>query len=1280
MSVMPTHLPLGDDARRVLETLIGNLPGMVYRCRNDAQWTAEFFSEGALALTGYPAADFNEHRRHYADVIHPADRTRVWDEIQAALGRRERFSLNYRIVTAAGVERWVHEQGCGIFSPDDRLLALEGFITDVTARYLAEAARCENEHRLATLFESLPVPTWVEDFSAVKIMIADLGLLGRPVSDVEAYFASHPEALAACVARVRILDVNRAAVRLHGAADKAELLAGLERLVTPESSTALIRQLASIAAGLDRFEMDTSVCTLSGDTRLIHLCWSVTPGAERDLSRVVVSTLDITAQRRAQDETALIQTLARGIAEAEDEHRALDFVLRHVCETAGWVFGEAWRPVGAHLECDRAWSVSEPALVAFAQVSRTRVFASGEGLPGAVWAAQRPIWIEDVSQAPNFPRQGIAGPAGLKAALGVPVLAQGKTVLILVFFLHEPRPRDQRFVAILTTVAAQIGLWVERKRATDALSREQAIIASTLRSLPGIFYLFDAAGHLVHWNENFARAAGYTTQEMKGKSPYDFLVPEEHALVGARIAEVFATGSSSVEALLLARDGTRTPYFFTGERVILDGQPYLVGTGFNLTSLRQARESLTHSLEEFTALHQLGRRLAAEPDLARLVPVAIEQIVAATHADFVVMFQQTTSGLAPLGSGPVGTPRCAVQTPCLSLGECLCGHSADQRAPYYCPDIHHDHRCDRCECKAAGLRSFASLPLTVENELIGVLGLGSIAVRDFSDQATFLEAIASTLSLSLRNAGLLEQVRRHLTELERETASRRQAEATLRLQTSALVAAANAIMITDRDGLIQWANPAWSRLTGYASEEVIGQNPRFLKSGRQDQAFYAAFWRRILAGEVAQGDLVNRRKDGTLYHEHETITPLTDASGRITHFIAIKQDITERLALEEQLRQSQKMEAIGQLAGGVAHDFNNLLTVIHGNACLARLSGATEAERTTALDEIGRASARAATLTRQLLAFSRRQEIQPSTLDLNETVTGTTRMLQRLIGEDVRLKLQLHPRPVYVRADAGMLDQVLMNLAVNARDAMPDGGELTITTGLVQAGAERRTRHPAMMPATYASLRMIDTGCGIAPEIQARIFEPFFTTKEAGKGTGLGLATVFGIVRQHGGFIDVTSEPGQGAIFEVLLPLDESIRREPTPDARPAPTGARGETVLVVEDDPSVRHLAVRVLEMHGYRVREAADGPEALRISAELPAIDLLLTDTIMPGGLDGQQVADRLRATRPGLRVVLMSGYTADRLRRDQLLQEGLNFLGKPFTPEGLARCVRARLDFIA
>ncbi|MBK9989843.1 MAG: PAS domain S-box protein [Verrucomicrobia bacterium] len=1282
MSNKRETFPPVDDSRRMLKTLLGNLPGLVYRCRNDERWSAEFFSEGTLAITGYPAADFNEHRRHYADVVHPDDRDRVWEEVQAALARRERFTLTYRIVTASGAERWVDEQGCGVFGESGQLLALEGFITDVTERREADVARQENEQRLATLFESLPVPTWLEDFSAVGEYLGSLGLMGCTAQEVEAYFATRPEALAACVARVRILDVNREALRFHGASDKAELLAGLDRIVTLDSTTALLRQLTCITTGAERFEIDSSVRTLAGEPRQIHLCWSACAGAKRDLSRVIVSTLDITEQRRTQDEALLLQTLARGIAEAEDESKALDFVLRHVCETAGWAFGEAWRPspTSAGLQCDRVWSRATPGLEEFARLTRTCLFAPGEGLPGTVRAGAKPIWIEDVSQATNFPRREAAVQAGLKAALGVPVLAKGEIVLVLGFFLHEPRPRDQQFVSILSAAATQIGLLIERKRATDALVREQALAVSTLRSLPGVFYLFDAAGRLMRWNDNFARATGYAPDELRGKTPFDFLAPEEHVLVSERITEVFAKGHSAVEATLLARDGTRTPYYFTGERVELDGQPHLVGSGFDLSSLRQARESLTRSLEEFASLHSLGRQLVVEPDLAHLISAAIKAAVVSTKADFVVLFRHGPDGLTPLGSGPADAVRCAIHTPCLHVGECLCGHAASQRTPHYCHDILHDHRCNRCECKDAGLRSFASLPLLVEGELIGVLGLGSVAVRDFSGQSLFLEAIASTISLSLRNANLLEQVRQHATELERESEGRRKAEAAMRLQASALEATANAIMITDRDGLIQWVNPAWTRLTGYPAAEVIGQNPRILKSGRQDQAFYAGFWSRILSGEVVQGVVVNRRKDGTLYHEHETITPLTDAAGRITHFIAIKQDITEQLALEEQLRQSQKMDAIGQLAGGVAHDFNNLLTVIQGNASIARMSDATDGERLAALDDIGSATARAATLTRQLLAFSRRQEIQPRTLDLNEAVTGITRMLQRLIGEDVQLLLRLHSRPVFVRADPGMIDQVLMNLAVNARDAMPSGGELTIATCLVQPGGERHHRHPEMLPTTQACLRVVDTGCGIPPEVISRIFEPFFTTKGPGKGTGLGLATVFGIVRQHGGFIDVTSEPGAGTTFEVLLPLDESnSTNEAMGVSRDTPT-ANGETILVVEDEDAVRRLTVRMLETHGYLVLDAPDGPTALQIAAAHPEIDLLLTDMIMPGGLDGQQVANRIRENRPGLPVVFMSGYTPDRIRRDQNCESNCTHLEKPFTAGELFCCVSASLDICA
>ena len=388
-------------------------------------------------------------------------------------------------------------------------------------------------------------------------------------------------------------------------------------------------------------------------------------------------------------------------------------------------------------------------------------------------------------------------------------------------------------------------------------------------------------------------------------------------------------------------------------------------------------------------------------------------------------------------------------------------------------------------------------------------------------------------------------------------------------------------------------------------------------------------------------------------------------------------DVTEHRALEEQLRQSQKMEAIGQLAGGVAHDFNNILTVIHGYASLLTLSGDVAHESAEAAGQIIQASERAAQLTRQLLAFGRRQVMQRKQLDLNEVITGLSQMLRRILAEDVRLQLDLHPHALPVRADAGMLDQVLMNLVVNASDAMSGGGLLLVETTERRISEADLRAVPEAKAGVYACVRVADTGAGISPENLARVFEPFFTTKDPGKGTGLGLATVFGIVKQHGGFLKVDSKVGLGTSVEVFLPAGEASESAKPVTPQPAARGGT-ETILLVEDESAVRTLTRAVLERAGYRVLEACNGVEALRIW-ELPrsVVSLLLTDLVMPEGVSGRELANRLRALDPKLAVIFTSGYSADVAGRELMLREGENFVQKPYTPQKVLETVRRSLD---
>jgi PAS domain S-box-containing protein len=488
--------------------------------------------------------------------------------------------------------------------------------------------------------------------------------------------------------------------------------------------------------------------------------------------------------------------------------------------------------------------------------------------------------------------------------------------------------------------------------------------------------------------------------------------------------------------------------------------------------------------------------------------------------------------------------------------------------------------------------------------------------------------------------------------------------------------ATEAVVITDLDGVIRYCNPAFQRITGYTISEVLGQNPRILKSGKQDPEFYRQLWSTLAAGKPWVGTFTNRKKDGTLYQEEATISPIQNASGKVTGYAAVKRDVTERVNLENQLRQSQKLESLGRLAGGVAHDFNNLLTVINGYSDMLACQLHEGDPASKWAGEIRQAGERAAALTRQLLAFGRKQIIEARPLDFNQLILQNRDMLLRVLGEDIEIRTQLDSGLGSVLADPGQLSQILMNLVVNARDAMPRGGVLTIATSnheLDEAAAARA----GISPGLYVRAAVTDTGEGIDPQIQARIFDPFFTTKPEGKGTGLGLATVYGIIRQSGGTIEVHSEPGRGASFEFLLPQiqEAPAPEQPVPIARDALRGT--ETILVVEDQDAVRKLVVHTLRTHGYRILEAAGGSEALLLtSRQQQSVQLLVTDVVMPG-ITGVDLAESLAIHWPEMKVLYMSGYAEDAMMSRGMLKPGSSYLAKPFAPSALAAKVRRLLD---
>ena len=504
------------------------------------------------------------------------------------------------------------------------------------------------------------------------------------------------------------------------------------------------------------------------------------------------------------------------------------------------------------------------------------------------------------------------------------------------------------------------------------------------------------------------------------------------------------------------------------------------------------------------------------------------------------------------------------------------------------------------------------------------------------------------------------------------------AEDMLRKLGRAVEQSADMVMITNNLGNIEYVNPAFEAITGYSRHDVLGRTPRILKSGQHQRDFYREMWETILAGHVFRGVMINHKKNGETFVVEKTVTPLRDADGRISHFISNDRDISERRRLESQLQMAHKMDAIGRLAGGVAHDFNNLLMVITAYAELMQDSLAPQHPLRHNVHEIMQASRRAADLTRQLLAFGRKQMQALQLLDLNQVIKEISKMLPRLIGEDIQLNIVLGKSLGCVRADPMQIEQIVMNLAANARDAMPEGGKLTIETTGIGLDESYVQKHSIVPIGDYVMLAVTDTGQGIAPEHLSHIFEPFYTTKAEGKGTGLGLATVYGIVKQNGGFIWVYSEPGLGATFKIYLPQAKKHARAARVATQGEQETARGvETILLVEDEAAVRQSEAQFLRLNGYTVLEAKDGEDALQVAQNhATTIDLMITDVVMPY-LGGAKLAAQLTSTRPGLKVLFVSGYAESTVLRHGPIDVTNSFLQKPFGLKSLAAKIRQILD---
>lgn len=513
----------------------------------------------------------------------------------------------------------------------------------------------------------------------------------------------------------------------------------------------------------------------------------------------------------------------------------------------------------------------------------------------------------------------------------------------------------------------------------------------------------------------------------------------------------------------------------------------------------------------------------------------------------------------------------------------------------------------------------------------------------------------------------------------RAEAGRKRAEEKLRQLSQLVEQSVNLIMITDTNGVIDYVNPQFLTATGYKIEEVVGRTPTLLKSEQAPAPEWSKLWAAVLSGRNWRGEFANKRKDGSVMFVSASIFPLKDDSGSITHFVSIQEDVTHRKEIEEQLRRSQRMEALGQLTGGLAHDFNNLLTIVISNLDLLASESVPGSETRSAAEGALEASLRGAALIRQLLAFARRQPLEAKVFEANERVVGIMDLLRRTLGEQVKIEMKLAKDLWLTATDPAQVESAIVNLAINSRDAMPNGGRLTIETANKHLDQQYSSENPDVTPGDYVMLAVSDSGEGMPREVLNRVLEPFFTTKGQGKGTGLGLSMVYGFTKQSRGHLKIYSEVGHGTTVRLYLPRAAVDAAVHVVEQRPveATRATREATILVVEDNVGVRSVALRQLRSLGYRVIETENAASALAVLRTSDPIDLLFTDVVMPGNMTGVQLAKEARTFRPELKVLMTSGFSEIPGSENGLSDGRMRFLGKPYRKHELAQRVRDLLE---
>jgi PAS domain S-box-containing protein len=970
---------------------------------------------------------------------------------------------------------------------------------------------------------------------------------------------------------------------------------------------------------------------------------------------LVLTFNDITGHKRAARRAELMQAAAGLIAAAKNLPEGLAGLMRLLRRMGNFDYGELWLGEAGRMRLRVAaidHAPEDAVLQAFSAYSAPLECGPTDGLPGMVWESRDPVFVPDLAGEVRFVRREQARATGLLSAAMLPVRSGGRTIGAIGLFSRGPAGHDDTH-AMLAGLPEVFDPLVELRRSAAELDRLFNVTTdlACVASLEGWF---------LRVNPAFERVLGYSAAELTARPYRDFIHPDDREATAVR-TEQLSRGIDvhHFENRYRTRQGGWRWLDWTAMSVVAEGLVYAFAR--DVTEEKRQREHDRLRREFFAGL-ATGVPLQDSLDL---VVRSLETDMPGSRGSVLMVDRE---GRLRTASAPRLPAAYNAQVDGLAPGPLAgsCGTAVYTREPVVVAHIAGDPRWERYAGLAAQYRLAAcwSVPcLARDGRVLASLALYFDQPRHPTPgEMADLTAAASLVAIAVERQRTTEEL-----ELLHQAVSRLN----------------DVIMITEASPLgdpgprIEFVNEAFERMTGYRREEVLGRTPRLLQGEGTERGSLDRIRRALEAGEPVREELLNYTRDGRPYWVELDIAPVRGPDGGVRHFVAVERDTTERRELQAQLLQAQKMEAIGRLAGGISHDFNNMLTAILGFSDLLLDGAPPGAPWREEVNEIRLAATRAAELTRQLLAFSRKQVLQPVVLDLNVLVGDTERMLRRLIGEHIALQTIRADRPMTVRVDPAQLEQALVNLAVNAADAMPQGGRLTIETAMAELDAGYAATHPGVTPGPHVMLAVSDTGMGMSREVLDRAFEPFFTTKPQGQGTGLGLSTVYGIVAQGGGHLFAYSEPGQGSSFKLYFPFVDATAppRAPGPAAAGELSGT--ETILVVEDEELVRHLVVRILGRLGYRVLTAAAGDEALAIMATMTEpVHLLLTDVVMPG-MTGHELAQRLLEDRPELKVLYVSGYTENTIVRHGVLDPGVHFLEKPFIHEALARKVREVLD---